>query len=300
VDSKLADSYCMCRAIAREQARNFYYSFVVLPRERRDALCAVYAFMRYCDDISDGAAGVASKTALLEEWREALADAYGGDYRRHGMLAAFHDTVRRFGIPREHFDALIDGARMDLSITRYETFPALYDYCYRVASVVGLVCIRIFGYTDPRARDYAEACGIAFQLTNILRDLREDGARGRIYLPLEDLRRFNYREEDLLRGVVDDRFRRLMAFEVGRAREYYEKAAPLPALIDRVSRPAFYAMMAIYGGILARIERDDYDVFTRRASLSAREKVGIAARSWLVGRLGPRVRVSTVDSRRGA
>jgi phytoene synthase len=280
----LADSYRHCRAIARAQARNFYYSFVVLPTERRNALCAVYAFMRYCDDISDGGAAPASKRELLEAWRGALAGAYRGEYGGSRILPAFHDTVRRFDIPQAYFDALIDGAQMDLTVRRYETFEDLYRYCYRVASVVGLVCIEIFGYEDARAREYAESCGIAFQLTNILRDVKEDGERGRIYLPLEDLRRFDYPEEDLFRSVVNDHFLRLMQFEVARAREYYQRALPLLPLIDRGSRPALQAMMAIYGGILTRIEQSGYDVFAERAQLSHWEKVSIAARAWLAQR----------------
>lgn len=285
VDPQIAQSYRRCRAVAKAQARNFYYSFLVLSGPKRNALCAVYAFMRLLDDISDGTATPAKKTALLEEWRAALSDAYRGVYDRHEILPAFHDAVHRFQIPREHFDALIDGARMDLTVTRYETFADLYRYCYRVASVVGLVCIRVFGYRDPRAHDHAEACGIAFQLTNILRDLGEDAERGRVYLPQEDLRRFSYTEEDLRRGVVDARFCKLMRFQVDRARHYYRQATPLLGLVDRTSRPTLAAMMAIYGGILNRIERDGYDVFSRRAQLSSWEKLGIAARAWLVGLL---------------
>jgi phytoene synthase len=271
--------------VARAQARNFYYAFAVLPVDRRNALCAVYAFMRYCDDISDGGAALSDKRALLEAWRGALAAAYDGEYGDSRILPAFHDTVRRFNIPRAYFDALIDGAQMDLTVRRYETFDELYQYCYRVAGVVGLVCIEIFGYQDERARGYAESCGIAFQLTNILRDVREDGALGRIYLPQEDLRRFGYAEEELLRGEVNERFLRLMEFEVARAREYYQRALPLVPLIERGSRPALRAMMAIYAGILDRIEQSGYDVFAERAQLSHWEKVGIAARAWLNSRL---------------
>jgi 15-cis-phytoene synthase len=279
-------SYRHCRAVARAQARNFYYAFAVLPAERRNALCAVYAFMRYCDDISDGGAAPSSKRALLEAWRDALAGAYRGEYGDSRILPAFHDAVRRFAIPQAYFDALIDGAQMDLTVRRYESFDELYQYCYRVASVVGLVCIEVFGYQDARAKEYAESCGIAFQLTNILRDVREDGALGRIYLPLEDLRRFGYTEDDLLQGVVNDRFLRMMEFEVARARDYYDRALPLLPLIDRGSRPALQAMMAIYRGILTRIEQGGYDVFAERAQLSHWEKVGIAARAWLSSRRG--------------
>jgi phytoene synthase len=285
-DPWLADSYRHCRGIARAQAKNFYYAFLALPRARREGLCAIYAFMRYCDDISDGPETPPSKVALLDAWRVALANAYRGEYGDSRIMPAFHDTVRRFEIPQEHFDALIDGAKMDLTVTRYDTFAALYRYCYHVASVVGLVCIHVFGYRDPRAREYAEYCGIAFQLTNILRDLAEDSAMDRVYLPREDLDRFGYSEEDLRQGVVDERFVRLMRFEVERAREYYRRAQPLLPLIDPASRPALGAMMAIYGGILTRIEQSGYNVFAQRAQLTRWEKVGIAAGAWLRARVG--------------
>src|SRR5579872_4864945 len=203
---ELERSYEYCKHVAKTQARNFYYSFTVLPPEKRAAMCAVYAFMRYSDDISDEAALTAGKHDQMRRWREALDRAFEGDYGDSPILPAFHDTTQRYAIPKRFFYELIDGAEMDLTRTRYETFDDLYGYCYHVASVVGFVCIHIWGFAGGESTYApAEACGVAFQLTNILRDVKEDAERGRIYLPLEDLRRFDYSEEDLLRGVTDQR-----------------------------------------------------------------------------------------------
>ncbi len=283
----LARSYEYCRQVARTQARNFYYSFTVLPPEKRAAMCAIYAFMRYSDDISDEAAEDRSKESQLASWREALDRAFDGDYGDSLILPAFHDTALRHAIPKRFFHELIDGAEMDLTTTRYQTFEDLHRYCYRVASVVGFVCIHVWGFTGGEAAyEPAEACGLAFQLTNILRDIKEDAGRGRIYLPLEDLRRFGYSEEELLQGVTDERFHALMRFEVERAREYYEKALPLVPLIDPVSRPTFIIMYRIYRGLLDRIEHQGYDVFAHRARLSTARKMGIVAQAWLGSRLG--------------
>ena len=169
-------SYRYCRNIARKRARNFYYSFIVLPRAKSDAMCAVYAFMRFCDDIADDPEIDGDRERMLAKWGESLVKGAEGDYGDSPILPAFHDTIRRFNIPIDYFQELIDGAAMDLRVDKYRTFDDLYDYCYKVASVVGLVCIHIFGFSSPKARNYAEFCGIAFQLTNILRDVREDAA----------------------------------------------------------------------------------------------------------------------------
>ena len=275
----LKRSYDFCREIAKSRARNFYYSFIVLPPERRRAMCAVYAFMRHCDDIVDEEAGEADKKTRLNAWRETLDDAYGGTPADGGLLPAFRDTVRRFDIPRAYFDAIIDGAEMDLAVTRYATFEDLYQYCYRVASAVGLVCIHIFGFQGKEAERYAESCGIAFQLTNILRDIREDAGMGRIYLPLEDLDAFGYSEEDVRRGIFDDTFRRLMVFQVERARGYYDEALPLLPLVQPSSRACLAAMIGIYRACLEEIPRRQYDVYSRRVSLSAWKKLAITARA---------------------
>jgi phytoene synthase len=292
----LESSYRCAEEIARNRARNFYYSFVVLPPARRRALCAVYAFMRYCDDISDGTTGTEHKLALLEKWRGQLDLALAGNAAGAPILPAFHDTVRQFSIPGEYFHWVIDGAEMDLSVCRYSTFEDLYQYCFRVASAVGLVCLQIFGFSAQQAKKYAEDCGIAFQLTNILRDIREDASRGRIYLPQEDLRRFQYTPEDLQGGIVNEQFCALMKFETDRAREYYSRARNLLPLIDEISRPSLWAMMEIYGRILGKIVARRYDVFGRRIRLSIPEKAAVALRA-LAMRFVPVSGISTWNHR---
>lgn len=283
---QLAQSYEYCRRVAKTQARNFYYSFTVLPPEKREAMCAIYAFMRYCDDISDEAASDQTKQNQMLSWRAALDRAFEGDYGDSRILPAFHDTARKYDISIEFFHDLIDGAEMDLTTTRYETFEELHRYCYRVAAVVGFVCIHVWGFTGgDAAYAPAEACGIAFQLTNILRDLREDAERDRIYLPLEDLRRFRYSEDDLMGGVVDSRFHEMMRFEAERARRYYEQALDLIPMLSPEGKVTYRVMYDIYRGLLDRIEAQDYNVFAMRARLSPIRKAGIVAQAWLNSRL---------------
>jgi len=295
--NELQSSYRYCREVARKRARNFYYSFIVLPREKRNAMCAVYAFMRYCDDIADDPDLHLNREEMLAAWRRSLDRAINGEYQDSRILPAFHDAVKKYNIPVEYFHQLIDGASMDLSIDRYSTFDQLYQYCYRVASVVGLVCIHIFGFESAEAKKYAEYCGIAFQLTNILRDLKEDAASGRVYIPEEDLRAFQYSAEDLISGVRDERFYRLMRFEVARARGYYSAALPLIKLVDESGRPGLCAMIEIYLGILERIERKHYDVFRNSISLPKSRKVAIAAKALLRSRLnGGRPYLSQLQS----
>jgi phytoene synthase len=282
MDSNLQHSYQYCQHVARTQARNFYYSFTILPPEKKAAMCVVYAFMRNCDDLTDAEPRTQSKQEQLARWRAALDRAFEGEYGDSPILPAFHDVARRYRIPKRFFHALIDGVEMDLTRTRYETFEELYAYCYRVASVVGLVCIHIWGFEGGEAAYIpAEACGIAFQLTNILRDVKEDMVRGRIYLPLEDLHRFDYTEEDLLNGVTDRRFYNLMRFEVARAQEYYEKALPLFPLLAPDSRPTFLIMYRIYRGLLKEIEACGYDIFKQRARVPTWRKMGIVAQAWI-------------------
>lgn len=286
---ELIDSYRIAESVARSRS-NFYYSFIVVPAEKRRALCAVYAFMRTCDDISDGDSGdgdvtVEARRARLRQWRTQLDAVLSGDAAGNPIFPAFLDTVRRYRIPAEHFHQVIDGAEMDLDVSGYQTFDELYKYCFNVASAVGLVCLHIFGFTDQRARKYAEQCGIAFQLTNILRDIREDADMGRVYLPQEDLGKFGCSEEDLRSAVFDDRFRALMRFQMERAREYYAAARNLLPLVDETSKPALWAMIEIYEGILDKIEQRGFDVFTNRVRLSGRQKGLIAARA-LAMRLG--------------
>jgi phytoene synthase len=272
-------SYEYCCRIARSRAKNFYYSFLLLSAQQRKAMCAIYAFMRYCDDLSDEPG---ASLAAIERWRCEMEDALEGRFGEHPVWPAFHHTVRRFGIPHEYFREMIEGVASDLEPRRIETFDELYRYCYQVASVVGLTTVHIFGFDTRSALPLAEKCGVAFQLTNILRDIREDAERGRIYLPAEDLRQFGVTEEDLKAGRRDERFLGLMQFEAARARKYYDESRPLLDLVHPRSRSSLAALVTIYSRLLERIERTEYDVFARRVRLSAMEKSWIVVRA-LVG-----------------
>ena len=269
-------SYRHCRQLARARARNFYYGFWLLPKPRRNAFCAVYAFMRYSDDVADGEASTAEKIAMLREWHEALDRALQGNYGDSPILPAFHDAVRRYQIPAEYFHELIAGTEMDLTPRSYPTFDDLYQYCYRVASVVGLCSLHMFGFRDPRAKPLAERCGIAFQLTNILRDVHEDAASGRIYLPLEDLDRFGYSAEQLKCGLKNQAYRELMRFEITRARAYYDEAAPLIELVEPESRPALWTLISIYRGVLRAIEQRLGDRESARSPLSTHSTAAVS------------------------
>ncbi len=268
------ESYDYCRAVARKRAKNFYYSFILLSREQKDAMCAMYAFMRYCDDLSDEPG--ANRDAI-ERWRAALACALDGDFDRHPLWPAFHHAVTRFQIPHQYFYDMIDGVESDLSPRRIITFDDLYGYCYRVASVVGLTTIHVFGFSDPAALALAEKCGIAFQLTNILRDVREDAESGRVYLPEEDLTRFGVPVSDLHRSAPTAEFVQLMQFEADRARSYYVVSRPLIGMVDRRSRSSLWVLITIYWRLLDKIRAVHYNVLTRRLSLTTWEKLSIVA-----------------------
>jgi len=271
----LDQSYEYCRTVARSRAKNFYYSFVLLSKDQKNAMCSVYAFMRYCDDLSDEAGAT---PAQIEAWRTALTDALGGVYGDDPVWPAFHDAVQRFSIPHQYFYDMIDGVSSDLTPAPVRTFDDLYQYCYKVASVVGLTTVHIFGFDSPRALELAEKCGIAFQLTNILRDVREDAELGRQYLPTEDLARFQVSPEELKAGKRSGNFLALMEFEERRARSYYNESAPLIGLVHQRSRASLWALISIYSRLLERIRKSDYDVLTRRISLPRWEK------SWIVMR----------------
>jgi phytoene synthase len=273
-----ARSYTYCERLARREAGNFYHAFRLLPCAQRRAMCALYAFLRIADDLSDAPGPPEAKRGPLEEWRRQLDGALAGVYV-HPLHPALHHAVATWDIPRAYLHAVIDGVCMDLDTFRYDTFADLYRYCYRVASAVGLACIHVWGFTHEKAKEYAEAAGIAFQLTNILRDLGEDAARGRIYLPREDLERFGYREESLCRGQRDGPFRALMGFETGRAYSYYERALPLTGLLAPAGRSVFLVMLRTYRSLLDAIVRRDYDVFSRRVRLSPWHKLWLAAQA---------------------
>jgi phytoene synthase len=270
-----ARSYAYCVRVARKRAKNFYYSFLLLSKQQRKSMCAIYAFMRYCDDLSDDPG---ANRAAIEQWRAEMEEALEGRFSQHPVWPAFHHTVRRFGIPHEYFRAMIDGVLSDLEPRRVQTFDELYHYCYQVASVVGLTIVHIFGFDTRTALPLAEKCGVAFQLTNILRDIREDAALGRVYLPAEDLRQFGVSEDDLRTGNRSEAFLGLMRFEAARARSYYDESRPLLDLIHPRSRPSLWALVTIYSRLLERIERSNFDVFRRRVRLSLIEK------SWIVVR----------------
>jgi 15-cis-phytoene synthase len=274
----LQKSYAFCERVARTQAKNFYYSFLLLSRERRRAMCAIYAFMRYCDDLSDGE-GVADRGAAIARWRADLESALRGAAPDHDLWPAFTDTVRRFHIPHQYFFDMIEGVSSDLEPRTFPTFGELYDYCYHVASVVGLTIVHIFGFSSTEALPLAEKCGVAFQLTNILRDVREDAENHRVYLPQEDLARYGVTCEELRAAAVSPKLRQLLEFEAARAREYYRESAPLIEMINRPSRPSLRALIGIYSRLLDRIGGSRYEVLARRIRVPAWEKIWILLRS---------------------
>jgi len=271
----------VCRGIARRAAKNFYFSFLVLPKEKRNAICAVYAFMRHADDITDDTLiPCEERRQRLAQWLESARQVFAGNISDDPVLYALADAQHRFTIPIDLFEQLVAGTSMDLepeSYSRFQTFDELYRYCYYVASVVGLVCIRIFGYRDKKAEGLAEKLGIAFQLTNVIRDVKEDVSLGRVYIPQQDLARFGIDNDSL---QVPARSRELLGFEAQRARDFYAAATELLPLIDVDSRPALWALVTIYRSLLEKIAERGYDVFSRRVSLSLSEKLAILAKAW--------------------
>ena len=281
----LDSSYAHCAGVARKQAKNFYYSFLLLSKPQRQAMCAIYAFMRYCDDLSDDES-IHDRVGAIERWRGDLDSALAGVPPDHPIWPAFIDTVRRYRIPHEYFFDMIDGVSSDLDPRRVQTFQELYDYCYHVASVVGLTIIHIFGFESPEALKLAEKCGIAFQLTNILRDVREDSEKKRVYLPAEDFRRFGVSAETF---EPHEDFLAMMEFEACRARDYYYQSLPLVALIDVRSRASLRALIGIYARLLDRIVASDYDVLERRIRLPLWEKILVLVKARIPwSEIGPR------------
>jgi phytoene synthase len=276
----LEESYALCRQIARRAGTNFYWSFLVLPPEKRRAMYAIYAFMRKSDDIADSAGNPQSALQTLRQWRRSVDAALAGRDSPEPILRALADTVQRYRIAHRYFHDVLDGAEMDQTTTRYATFAELYKYCYRVASAVGLIVLPIFGYETDAALEPAEACGIAFQLTNILRDVGEDARMGRIYLPLEDLKSFGVSEDDIMNARSSPQFIELMKFQADRARQFYRRARPLLEMIEPDSRRTLAVMMGIYGGLLEKLERKHFAVFGERIRLGAAEKLAVVARQW--------------------
>lgn len=299
-------AYSVCSGIARNTAKNFYYGFMVLPRPKRDALCAVYAFMRRCDDISDDPSlPLHERRARLESWLDALHHAHSGEPTDEPVLLALIDVQRRFGIPLGLLDQLAFGTLTDVQesssepsrhasdaghaapslgsavTVQYQTFQELQRYCYQVASVVGLVCIKIFGYRDSSAEPLAERCGIAFQLTNIIRDVKEDALLGRVYLPAEDLEKFGISTSDLLEGRKPAHLHPLLEFEANRAREFYQSGYELIPLVDEDSQPALWVLISIYQRLLDKIALREYDVFGGKIRLTVTEKLAILGKGFL-------------------
>ena len=301
----LTESYQACVQVARRTGKNFYYSFLTLPKRLAEDMCVLYAFMRWTDDLADAEElPVGIREVALHQWREHVRAALHSSATPQSLTAsipslleplslsttklvdqhilnALVDVVRRYRIPERYLFDVIDGVESDLEVRRFETFSQLEDYCYHVAGAVGLCCIHIWGFEGAPAERLAIDCGTAFQLTNVLRDLAEDAARGRIYLPEEDLARFGYSSEELRAGIRNPSFEALMKFEVDRAREYYDRSAGLTACLSPPGRRIYTAMRDIYGGLLREIERRQYDVFTQRIRLSGFQKLKSALLAYI-------------------
>jgi phytoene synthase len=291
----IAASYEHCHRIARAANSNFYPAFYLLPKPKRDALAALYAFMRLIDDVADEGADLAGKQRGLARWRAALDQAITGQEQicdgnaamvspmsmpgASEVLPALVDTMQRYNMPARYLHDQISGAEMDLTIRSYPTFERLREYCYRVAGTVGLTCTHVFGFREARSLDLAEKLGLAFQLTNVLRDVREDHERGRVYLPEEDLARYGVGTADFARGEATLGVHELLRFEAERARHYYEEGADLIDLIDADSRGALWLLVHTYSALLARIAAMDFAVFGKRIRLSKAEKMIFMARA---------------------
>ncbi|MGA7684577.1 MAG: phytoene/squalene synthase family protein [Terriglobales bacterium] len=293
--SQLNMAYSVCRGIARSAAKNFYYGFLVFPQRKRDALAAVYAFMRRCDDIADDAnSSIGDRQNKLNDWLDKTHRAFAGQPTDDPVLMALTDAQRAYQIPVGLLDQLAYGTAADLEpsdwqadprppqaaplplVARYKTFEDLRQYCYGVASVVGLVCIKIFGYRDPAAESLAESCGLAFQLTNIIRDVKEDAAMGRVYLPEEDLLQCGLVAGDLA-APERSRLRPVLALEADRARENYRAGEELIPLVSEDSQPGLWVLITIYRRLLEKIAANDYDVFGKRVRLTVPEKLSVLA-----------------------
>ena len=301
----LDDCYDHCERLTKRAAGNFYYSFCGLPAPQYRAMCVLYAFMRVTDDCGDAEhRSLPERVADLDAWQQSLTDVMRADWSitdsstwpepARLVLPAMREVAERFAIPHEHLFAVVCGVRSDLEFemtgsptgfARFQTFDQLADYCYLVAGAVGLCCIHIWGFHGDEATRRAVDCGTAFQLTNILRDVGEDAAAGRVYLPSEDLQRFGVTVEDLKLPRCDDRFRELMAFESDRAKTFYASAEQLLPCLEPHGRPILKAMLQLYGGLLHEIERRKFDVFRQHVSLPRWRKLWIAADAMIHQRL---------------
>jgi phytoene synthase len=285
VSSSLDQSFEFCRRLTKREAGNFYFSFLTLPKAKRDAMCAIYAWMRRLDDLADDAPSPAAARETLAQWRmqtrSSLNPKASSTFDISSTLwPAFAETVKHYNVPHPYFDEIIEGALMDQEVIRYATFDDLYRYCYRVASVVGLVCLHIFEYSDPQAEKNGEWLGIAFQLTNILRDVKEDAKRGRIYLPLKVLQSHGVSEKDILEQRWSEDLGQLLRSFADQTEEYYVRAKPVVGLVSKEARPTLRIMTEIYHGILLEIRKMNYRVFEKRARLSTPRKMAIVLKHY--------------------
>lgn len=280
-------SYHYCRQLARQTARNFYYAFWSLPSPQFRAMCALYAFLRVSDDLGDDSTQTLDmRRTLLQSWRTEFQQALNGEPTSHPLFPGLRHTIRTFQLPVAELQVVLDGIESDLTPTQPQTFADLEHYCYQVAGAVGLCCIQIWGYSGATAREDAIACGLAFQMTNILRDLGEDARAGRVYLPHEELERFGYPVAGFGTGERNPAFQQLMAFQVARTRQYYAQAEQLAESLSPVGRPILRTMIRLYRGILDEIERRDFDIYTSRVELNRWYKLrlavaGVCEQQWL-------------------
>ncbi|HVP09207.1 MAG TPA: presqualene diphosphate synthase HpnD [Burkholderiales bacterium] len=272
------DQYCQQKAAA--SGSSFYYSFLFLPPQRRRAITALYAFCREVDDVVDECSDPQVAHSKLAWWRLEIAELFEGT-PSHPVTRALAPHLNAFEIKQERLNEIIDGMEMDLTQARYLDFPGLERYCYHVASAVGLLAAGIFGYTNERTLEYAKNLGTAFQLTNIIRDVGEDARKNRIYLPMDELQRFEVKAAEILSGTYSERFVRLMAFQTGRANAYYEKALNVLPKEDRRAQRAGLIMAAIYRATLQEIEREGFKVLTQRTSLTPIRKLWLAWKTWI-------------------
>ena len=284
----LEDAYAYCRNISKKHAKTFYLASRFLPQKQQKPIFAIYALLRTVDDVVDTAEerleqGLITReeiSRMLESWKSKLKACYAGQVENDPIMMAWHDTLKSYTIPIELPLDLMDGVAMDIEFKPFETFEELYVYCYKVASVVGLITAEIFGYSNKEALQHAIELGIAMQLTNILRDVGEDVNRGRIYLPLEDLRRFNYSSEELMQKRMNSNFLELMKFQIERARSYYSSSDKGIPMLEQRSRFGVAISSVNYGNILTAIEENQYDVFSKRAYRSFWQKISTLPAVW--------------------
>ena len=283
-DIHLEDAYDYCEQITRNEARNFYYAFITLPMRKKRAIYTAYAFCRRCDDAVDNSESTTEKKRLLDEIENNLKSGINLDkliLENNPIILATCAIIKEFNIPQQYFFDVIQGVRMDIEFTTFNSFDEVKEYCYKVASVIGLICIKIFGYSNPKAIDYAIDFGLAMQLTNILRDILDDLNENRCYLAFEEMDKFNYSINQLRESLYNDDFIQMMKFEVDRAKRYFESGSRLLPLVDTDSRICLVILSKIYSKILKKIERSNYNIFQTNYRLNTFEKLSIMGFTWL-------------------